>query len=359
MFIVTNRNIVMRGEGVEKLGPRLNDRGPAELRLVEAIKKNGKWVVNVLPDKLAPALKTEVGIKEKGEVYASEYVFRRLLSIINPPAAAAGGKDLLLFVHGFNNDFQDVLERCQGLADTFNLEVVAFTWPANGGGVKGVTDYLEDKRDAQASVVAFDRVLARAREMITVARGEYLARLTKEAQEKFPASGERQREYVARLADEQCPFRISMLLHSMGNYLFERTLKSTALRGSQLIFDNIVMAAADVNNPGHAEWVNQIQVRKRLYITINEDDHALQAARVKGGDEQMARLGHYTYNLEAQQAVYVDFTGAKSVGNSHAYFEGAPLKNVKARNFFDLALRGQSAERLLAYDVSRNLHRLA
>lgn len=362
MFVVTNRNIVAGAQGTALLGQRTNEMGPAELRIVEAVKKDGVWDVKLLPDQISAAMKQEVGITDPKPVYASRYLLERLLAVVNPkhadPQSLKKGKDLLFFVHGFNNSFGDVLERCQGLAAAFDMEVVAFTWPANGGGVKGATDYLDDKRDALASVVAFDRVLAKARDMLAAAREDYLKMLNAEAVSRFPDSAERQREFIAKKAEQQCPFRVSLLLHSMGNYLFERTLKSSALRGSQLLFDNIVMAAADVNSPGHAQWVDQIQVRNRLYITINEDDYALQASRIKGGTEQLARLGHYPYDLNARRAVYVDFTRAAQVGTSHAYFEGAALKNDRVRKFFELALHGQRAEDagLMTYDVSRNLH---
>lgn len=366
MFLVTNRNLVDNASGFQLLGSKVNPEGPAELRLVEVVRRANQWHVTVLPDIMTREMKEEVGITEPGPVFASQYVFRRLMAIANPrmaqPTSRRKGKDILLFVHGFNNSFADVVERCQGLAEAFDdLEVVAFTWPANGGGARGVTDYRDDKRDAQASVVAFDRVLAKTYDLLAQARGEYLQELQEEAATRFPDSGERQREFVAARAEQQCPFRLSLLLHSMGNYLLERTLKSTALRGQQLIFDNIIMAAADVNSPGHEEWVNSLQVRNRLYVTINEDDYALRASRLKGGDEQLARLGHYPYNLNARQAVYVDFTQAPQVGTSHAYFEGDALKNAKVRKFFDLAVHGQRVDEsgILRYDPSRNLHRFA
>ncbi|VAX35337.1 hypothetical protein MNBD_UNCLBAC01-619 [hydrothermal vent metagenome] len=50
------------------------------------------------------------------------------------------------------------------------------------------------------------------------------------------------------------------------------------------------------------------------------NDYALQASRLKSGEKQLARLGHYTQNLYSKNAVYLDFTDARNVGNSHAYF---------------------------------------
>lgn len=360
MFIVTNRNITT-GRGVKQLGPRLNELGPNELRIVEANKRGGKWRVDVLPDELTPELKQQIGVTKKGKVLATEYLYSKVLAQVNPsmfnPGSRARGKDLLLFVHGFNNDFEAVLERCHGLQRQYGVEVVAFTWPANGGGLKGATDYLDDKRDAQASVVAFHRVLSIGYEMISKARKGYLEDQLKVLR-KEDLSGEELQHRITEEAEKHCPFRVTMLLHSMGNYLFERTLKSSALRGDLMMFDNVVMCAADVNNPDHKHWVERIQARNRLYITINEDDSALAASRLKGGDEQLARLGHYQYNLDASNAVYIDFTDEAHVGRSHAYFEGGPLKNKDVAKFFKLAFTGRRAESMLKFDPVQRLHRL-
>ncbi|MDJ0682577.1 MAG: hypothetical protein QNJ18_22280 [Xenococcaceae cyanobacterium MO_167.B52] len=60
----------------------------------------------------------------------------------------------------------------------------------------------------------------------------------------------------------------------MGAYLLEHLLKSPIYEGETLFFDNIIMMSADVNNQNHADWVDRIECRNRLFITINEDDLA-------------------------------------------------------------------------------------
>src|SRR5262249_13846718 len=131
---------------------------------------------------------------------------------------------------------------------------------------------------------------------------------------------------------KDCPFTLNLVLHSMGNYIYKNYMNSTTYSGGKLVFDNVVLAAADANNPGHAAWVDKIQCRRRVYITINENDIALRASRMKAGEEQQARLGHWPFELNAQKAIYVNFTAARGVGDSHAYFEGKPVEN---KNVFD------------------------
>ena len=72
-------------------------------------------------------------------------------------------------------------------------------------------------------------------------------------------------------------------------------LGSSVYLGTRLLFDNVILAAADTNNERHADWVDKIRCRKRVFITINENDGALLASRIKSGPEQLARLGHYTH----------------------------------------------------------------
>jgi hypothetical protein len=93
-----------------------------------------------------------------------------------------------------------------------------------------------------------------------------------------------------------------------------------------------------------------------LFVTLNEKDAALRASRLKMGEQQKARLGHYPYELNSKHAVYVDFTGAAKVGDSHAYFEGEALKNEKVRHFFNEAFNGNTAEKPLKFDIARNMY---
>lgn len=352
MFIVTNRNINEQGKGLDILGPRPNPQGPNELRLVEATKSSSGWQIRIIPDKLDDQMKKEVGILDEGDVYGSAYAARKVLKQIQ-----RNKQNLLFFVHGYNNDVETVLNRADGFAEKYNVEVVAFSWPADGGGVKGVASYKADKRDARASAGALDRTFAKIYGYLDEFNNERIKQIIKKAEQLYPDNMELRDQYITKEAEKGCPFTVNMVLHSMGNYLFKTVLQSSVYRGAQLLFDNVVMVAADTNNKDHAEWVDRIQCRKRIYITINEDDSALMASRMKAGEEQLARLGHYPYNLNSKQAVYVDFTGAAYVGRSHAYFEGNPIRNKSVRRFFERAFNGERAEEDLIFDTARGTYR--
>ncbi|MBR0567479.1 alpha/beta hydrolase [Azoarcus sp. L1K30] len=385
MFIVTNREVDETKTTVkDAFKPYANARGPNELRLAEAVRDGSQWRIRILPDEITDEMAAEVGLTheidpdtgDRKPLYASAYVARRIVERVNPRMlggkekpkgkAKSKGRNLVFFVHGFNNNVEAVLDRAEQLEQLYGVEVLPFTWPANGGGVKGVVSYLSDKRDALASTGAFDRCLGKLEDILNRIHEEHVQRVEALANARYAnkdkpglIDAEQWDNFFTRESQKWCPFSVSMMLHSMGNYLFKQLLKSTVYRGNRLLFDNVVMVAADANNENHAEWVDRIQCRGRIFITINERDSALLASRMKVGEQQLARLGHYPYKLDSRQAVYVDFTNQPHVGSEHAYFEGDPVKNPQVKQFFDEALNGEFAESGLKFDIGRNMYRLS
>lgn len=360
MFIVTNREVDDSRQGLDKFGKNPNPLGPNELRLVEATKSQGKWRVRVLPDRCDEAMmrsaKLEPERDESGLLvapFASRYVARKVLSSVRRRK-----RNLLFFVHGFNNDVEDVLDRCDGFARNFGLEVIAFSWPANGGGARGVASYKSDKRDARASIGALDRAIGRMHDYLDEFNRDLHARIRAESERRFPDNAEERNRYVTEEIEKACGFTVNLTAHSMGNYLYKNLMLSSVYRGPALLFDNVVLVAADTNSEGHEEWVDRISTRSRVFVAINEKDSALMASRVKAGEEQKARLGHCPYNLSSRQAVYVDFTGAPRVGRSHAYFEGDALRNVKVKRFFLDAFNGRTAESGLRFEPATRLYKV-
>lgn len=349
MFVVTNRRIRSGKSGVDRFGKEPNEKGPHELRIFEAKKKGSDWRIQVLRDQASRKQRQEVGLPLTGKVWASQYVAEVLLKRVREE-----GKHILFFIHGFNNDIEAVLERAQDLERHYDVEVVAFSWPANGGGAKGVASYKSDKRDARASVGAVYRFLEKAQGLLRVANTRELVKIHERAQAEHPNDPERQHAFITRASEMTCPIKVSLLLHSMGNYLFKQIQKSDVFDKHHMLFDNVVLAAADTNNEDHASWVDRIRCRKRVYVTINEDDGALLASRIKAGDNQKARLGHYLHGLHSSHAVYVDVTDGPKVGRDHAYFEGDPVKdkNGSLHKFFRSAFHGERAEQHLEYRPS-------
>ena len=365
MFLITNRSVDEDEGGLDALGSKPNPLGPNELRLAEATKGPGGWNVTILPDTCTPAMLASAGIRPakarpgvEQPVFASRYVAYKLLLQLRAQHEKTGSAPALaFFVHGYNNDVEAVLERAQAFEDLYGVKVVAFTWPADGGGLRGTASYLSDKRDALVSVGAFDRAVIKLHEYVQELNAERVREIEADASAVHDDDADAWDGHFTKEMMKDCPFTLNLVLHSMGNYIFKNYMSSSTYSGDRLVFDNVLLAAADANNPGHATWVDRIQCRKRVYVTINENDIALRASRMKAGEEQQARLGHWPYELDARRAVYVNFTAADGVGSSHAYFEGKPAEeNKEVFRFFGLALNGGIAEEGLDYDVARNMY---
>ena len=353
MYGITNRQIRPRQSGSGKLGPKSSPQGPNELRLFRATRAGRGWHIELIADRLTREMKQQVNAPVNQPAWGSYYVAKMILQ-----QARQEKRNVLFFVHGYNNDIDDVLRRADELEKRYQVIAVPFSWPANGGGaVSGTLSYKSDKRDARASAGALDRTLLKLADYLLRFTQEMRNTLWQQARDKYPENLEARDKLYSALLDKECPFCVNALFHSMGNYLFKQVLKSSASEGNQLLFDNIVLAAADTNNLEHAAWVDRIKFRRRLYVTINENDRALAASRAKAGQEQQARLGHSLFNLTSTKATYIDFTEAAWVGNSHAYFEGqAADKNEDIRQFFNDAFNGQVAERGLRYIPDRNVY---
>ena len=359
MFLITNRAIRSDKKGFDQLDDIPNPLGPTELRLVEVTKKRRGYSVQVLDDEITAGQRNEIGLstpkripsERNQKVFASHYVAYKIAKSISEKQ-----RNLLFFVHGFNNDPESVVERAMAFEKEFDVEVIAFSWPANGGGLRGAASYKSDKRDARASIGALDACFGKLRRYLNLFNQKQIEKFQKEAKRAFPNNSEKQNDYVSKKAEQLCPFTVNMVAHSMGNYLFKNTLLSSVYHGRDLLFDNVVLVAADTNNRNHAIWVDKIRCRNRIYICINEKDSALRISRMKAGEQQLARLGHYTNKLNSDSAVYVDFTDADEVGRSHAYFEGDCLENKNIKEFFKTAFNGGTAEKGLGFSVSRNLY---
>ena len=371
LFVVTNRAFrrVRGGAGYE-LRDGLNPKGSRELRLFEARPRGGDvsdWVLEPARDR--PTLRDFEShgvepLRRKRRYNGSDLVAARLVDTLRTHR-----RNLLVFIHGYNTNALDAIRRAWRIAERYDIEVLLFTWPANGGGERllenlhGVASYKSDKSDARASTEALDRMLGRMHMLMQELNTGVWEQAEADARAAHPDSPERRREALVRaLRERACPFNISLLAHSMGNYLYKKMLLSSGERlSADTVFDNVILKAADTNHEGHAQWVERIRARRRVYVTINQEDDALRLSTMKIGDQQRARLGNTLARQDAANARYIDLTSY--VGDAHSYFDEADLERAPGgakplTDFVARAVNGESAEDGLDYQVATNTYRL-
>jgi esterase/lipase superfamily enzyme len=358
MYLITNRAL-KKAKGLKVFGKTLSPKGPNELRLVKVSKSKIEWEVEPVTDRLSiervMSLKSkhdldiDVNVPWYGSLEVACELFKR---------ARDEEKSILFFIHGYNNDVADVLAAAQELETLYDVIVVPFTWPANGGGaISGTASYLSDKSDARASAGALNRMIGKIHQFHNILTCNQNRKLQKMATKKQPDSPMAAAALYVELLEKSCPVKITILCHSMGNYVFKHTLSTSENTSSHLVFDNICLVAADTNNENHITWVGQLDVRKRVYVVINENDSALKASRIKPGEEQKARLGHYLKKLSSPNAYYIDVTDADHVKSEHTYFKGDSVKeNELLKAIFKDMFNGKAVEEKLNYRVDNNTY---
>lgn len=360
MLFITNRVLRAGESGLDVFGKEPNPSGPNEIRLVE-VNEDGSEV-RPLEERLGNDQLSELEDKHGFTVDRGKEWYVSLRVACDLFAQARGErKQLLFFVHGYNNDMGDVLRSAYELQELYDVIVIPFSWPANGGGkISGSAAYLSDKDDARASATALHRAVEKVRSYHQLLTEGTRRRLTIDAERKYPDDRERAHEMYARCMRQECKISINLLCHSMGNYVLKHAalFSNSSLR--HLTFDNVLLVAADVNNPGHAGWVDNIPVRNRMYVVINEEDYALRWSRMKPGSEQLSRLGHHLRNLVSRNVHYIDVTNADGVDDGHSYFKGqAVSENGQLKTMFQRMFEGGIAESTMSYHPDVNAYRLS
>jgi esterase/lipase superfamily enzyme len=166
-----------------------------------------------------------------------------------------GRGKVLLFVHGFNNRFDEAVFRfAQIIHDSKAPAVpILFSWPSRG--VVGLRAYQDDIENASNSREALEQVL----------------------------------DEIGANANVK---EVTIVCHSMGCFLTLEALHSKALRTGKIgdKVKNVLLVAPDVNiNLFRTQLREMGSARPRFALFLSQDDQALKVSRTIGGGE--ARLG--------------------------------------------------------------------
>ena len=202
------------------------------------------------------------------------------------------GRRVLIFVHGFNTRFEEAVYRFAQIVHDARVDVapVLFTWPSGGN----VTDYVYDRDSALYSRDALE-VLLQA------------------------------------LVNDPSVDSVSILAHSMGNYLVMELLRQMSIRDRGLSpkIRDVMMAAPDIDIDVFRRQIAEIDAGPRpAYFTlfVSRDDRALSISSFLARDS--TRLGAldpsqepYRSILEQGRVQVVDLTKVDSTDfTNHSKF---------------------------------------
>lgn len=210
-------------------------------------------------------------------------------------------KEVIVFIHGFNNTFDDAASRLGVLAYDLKFEgvPVLYSWSSTGG-LLGFTlgSYRHD-----------EQVVTKTESALT----EFLASVTQ----------------TARAAGAQ---RVNVVAHSMGNRPLVAALRSLAEReGNKITIDEVVMAAPDVQQEGFADtYGRKLQcpggIAERVTLYASSKDQALIVSRkLHGGFRRIGEGGDMLLCLPGLDTVDASGCDFHRFGLNHTYFGGPKI----------------------------------
>ena len=201
----------------------------------------------------------------------------------------SGGR-ALVFVHGYNNRFDDSVYRLAQLAEDarFAGTAVLFSWASAGR----VLDYVYDNNSASA-----------AREEL---------------------------EDTMRMLARAGATRIDLVAHSMGTWIAVEALRQLAIAGNPDLggrLGDVVLASPDIDIDVFKSQMLRIGKPKRPYfVLVSGDDKALRLSSLIAG--QSPRVGEYAdaCDLAAYGVIVVNMSDLKAGDRlNHAKFADNPL----------------------------------
>jgi esterase/lipase superfamily enzyme len=232
---------------------------PAFADITVSIPNDGKRQVGEVawPKKLPANPQTDFATLKVEEIDKETVVAR-----LNQAVQASPDRSVLVFIHGFNNRFEDSVYRFAQIAHDSGSQSVPIlvTWPSRGS----LRAYGYDRESTNYSRNALENLF----------------------------------QFLHRDKDIR---EVSILAHSMGNWLALESLRQMAIRNGRLPakFKNIMLAAPDVDvDVFRSQIADMGKPRPQFTLFVSRDDKALAVSRRVWGD--VSRLG----SIDAEQEPY-------------------------------------------------------
>lgn len=235
----------------------------------------------------------------KKEVPGSRRLFEELAARMQGDKA-----DVLVFIHGFANDFKNSLERAAALAHHWRIGLAtdaaqvipfAFSWPSDASMAPFIA-YNSDRHDAAFSGFAMARSLMK---LI---------------------------DFLHRNKAARCEQRIHLVAHSMGNWALRHMVQAMRVLHEHArlprLFENVFLMAADEDNDAF-ESEGKLgllpQLSNAIHLYYSSQDRALVISdSTKGLPDRLGASGPRTMDGLDSKVVAIDCVDVCSTQTSHA-----------------------------------------
>jgi esterase/lipase superfamily enzyme len=152
-------------------------------------------------------------------------------------------KNLVVFIHGRGKQpekayKQDILE---DMENEYQAKVIMFHWPS--------------------WISMLSRPILNAHESSI-----FLADFFKEM-EKF----------IRENPEKWKSLNVTLMMHSMGNILFEDVVKQKLFSSNQTLFNSLILSSSDIDAKNHHKWLSKVQFAKKTYVISNPKDVVLKS----------------------------------------------------------------------------------
>jgi esterase/lipase superfamily enzyme len=219
----------------------------------------------VLLDKIAPLSKEDFARALKTQI------------------GGAPSKDVFIFVHGFNNTFEDAARRTAQLAYDLDFDgtPLLYSWPSQGS----AADYTIDE-----AVVGI--------------------------------SGRKMADFLETVVAQSGARHIHLIAHSMGNRALIEALQTylakRAPENRQHIFGQIVFTAPDVDRDYFTDAVQSLSAAaERTTLYASNNDYALRSSQFVHGAPRAGTAGDVIVKLVGLDSIDMSAVPADSLGHSY------------------------------------------
>ncbi len=273
--------------------------------------------------------KTSLGINRKDNSLKPNY--GQPVTIADVDSELAGVQDnglpWVVFINGNNQSMKKNLKKSARIQAKYGVNMLIFSWPSRSYNPHFLLRLIG--AGALASINA--RLAYPAIKSALSKRIKQYREARKIAEASVPHVKQVLELAIDKLFNRLNGVRKTVLVHSLGNYLFERLVLEGGTLDGGAKFDAVLLHQPDVDAAEHHRWIEQIQLCEDdgLYITHNHDDAVLRLSGIVNtmpelsitGIEQASsnsRLGNRPeIEPKAVNANYIDFTDMKGVQLEH------------------------------------------
>ena len=219
--------------------------------------------------------------------------------------AGSQSKDAFVFVHGFNNSFEDAARRVAQLAYDLDFDgtPILYSWPSQGS----ATAYTAD--EAAVGV-----------------------------------SGRRLAEFLETVVTQSGAQRVHLIAHSMGNRALIEALELYLCKhapGERPPFGQIVFTAPDVDRDYFVDAFDTLRgAAQRLTLYASDSDYALRSSQFVHGAPRAGGAGDAVVRLAGLDTIDMSSVPADMLGHSYFAANGGAVYDL-----FRLLWRGDGPER--------------